>query len=83
MSILYWIIFGALIGFLADFIDKKHNGSLIINIIIGILGAVVGGWITGLFGVNVNGGFNILNIIASVIGALIVLGIYRLVTGRK
>jgi uncharacterized membrane protein YeaQ/YmgE (transglycosylase-associated protein family) len=82
MNILYWIIFGGIIGFIADLIDKKQNNSLIINIIIGILGAVVGGWISGLFGIEINGGFNILNILFSVIGALIVLAAYRFIARR-
>ena len=86
LDILYQIFFGAIIGFIADLIDKKHSGGLITNIIIGILGAVVGGWLTNLIGpligLEVRGGFNIANIIFSVIGALIVLAVYRLITRK-
>lgn len=87
LDFLSWILFGAIIGFLADLIDKKHSGGLITNIIIGILGSVVGGWLAGFIAPALNlpvqSGFNFVNIIFSVIGALIVLAIYRFVTGQK
>lgn len=76
-SFISWIIFGALIGFLADLIDKKHSGSLLVNIVIGILGSIVGGWLAGFLGLPLVAGFNLLNIVMSVIGALIVLAVYR------
>lgn len=86
-NILYWIIFGAVIGFVADLIDKKHTGGLLTNIIIGILGTVVGGWIAGFVGTlldfKVREGFNILNIAFAVIGALLVLFIYKAFTRRN
>jgi uncharacterized membrane protein YeaQ/YmgE (transglycosylase-associated protein family) len=84
ISFISWIIFGAVIGFIADLIDSKKSGGLIANIIIGILGSIVGGWLAGsVLGIDINAGFNILNIIFSVIGALIVLFIFRLISGDK
>jgi uncharacterized membrane protein YeaQ/YmgE (transglycosylase-associated protein family) len=82
LNIIFWIIFGALIGFIADLIDKDHSRGLFVNILVGIAGAVVGGWISGFLGLNINDGFNLLNIIFCVIGALIVLAVFRFISRK-
>lgn len=82
LSFILWIAFGALIGFLADLIDKKHSGGILVNIIVGILGSIVGGWLAGFLGIRLEGTFSLLNIVMSVIGALIVLAVYRFVTKK-
>jgi uncharacterized membrane protein YeaQ/YmgE (transglycosylase-associated protein family) len=82
LNILFWVIFGGIIGFIADLIDKEHSRGILVNIVVGIAGAVVGGWISGLLGLNINEGFNLLNIIFSVIGALIVLSVFRFIARK-
>jgi len=74
ISILLWLLFGALIGWLAGLIMKTES-SLIINIIIGILGAIAGGFIASLLGFGSFGtfSFNIVNILISIGGACLLI----------
>ncbi|EAQ5827641.1 GlsB/YeaQ/YmgE family stress response membrane protein [Salmonella enterica] len=80
MGILSWIIFGLIAGILAKWImPGKDGGGFFMTIILGIVGAVVGGWISTFFGfgkVDVDG-FNFGSFAVAVIGAIVVLLIYR------
>ena len=78
MGILSWIIFGLIAGILAKWIMPRNDGAgLIATVILGIVGAVVGGWINTLFGFGKVDGFNFGSFAVAVIGALVVLFIYR------
>ena len=78
MGILSWIIFGLIAGILAKRITPgKDGGGFIVTVILGIIGAVVGGWISTLFGLVKVDGFNFGSFAVAVIGALVVLFIYR------
>lgn len=80
MSILYWIVFGLITGSLANFISPSSNGGLIGSIILGIVGAVVGGYLgEHFFGVSVTG-FNIMSFVVAVAGSLLVIFISRAFT---
>ncbi len=86
MGIIGWIILGLIAGLIAKAImPGKDPGGIIVTIIIGIVGAILGGFLaSALLDVNVNEGFfNIGTWISAIVGALILLFIYRLVTGRK
>ena len=77
MGILSWIIFGLIAGILAKWImPGKDGGGFFMTILLGIVGAVVGGWISTLFGFKVDG-FNFGSFVVAVIGAIVVLFIYR------
>ncbi len=82
---LFWIIVGLIAGALAKwFMPGPDPGGIIVTIIIGIVGAVLGGWLFHLIGIGggaASGGF-IFSIIAGVVGALILLAIYRAVANR-
>ena len=82
MSFLWTIIIGLIVGALAKFVmPGKDPGGIIITILLGIVGAFVGTFIgraLGLVGTNQTAGW-----IMSVIGAILVLFIYRMVTGRR
>lgn len=84
MGILSWIVFGLIAGALAKFImPGKDPGGCIVTILIGIAGAVVGGFIgSALFGADVSG-FNIGSLLIAVLGAILLLAIYRMVVGRR
>lgn len=80
MSIIIWIIVGALAGWIASMIMKTdaQMGALA-NIVVGIIGAFIGGWVVGLFGVNVaEGELNIPSILTAILGAVILLAILKM-----
>ena len=78
MGILSWIIFGLIAGILAKWImPGKDGGGFFMTILLGIVGAVVGGWISTLFGFGKVDGFNFGSFVVAVIGAIVVLFIYR------
>ena len=84
MNILLWIILGGIAGWLASIVMKRNSQmGLITNIVAGIVGAVVGGWVFGLFGGSGVTGFNLPSLVVAFVGAVIVLAIVNLVTGRK
>lgn len=80
MGIIAWIIFGLIAGAIAKLImPGKDPGGFIVTIILGILGAVVGGWIGTALGFGDVSGFNFGSFVVAVIGAIVLLGIYRIV----
>ena len=77
MGILAWIVFGLIAGALAKFImPGKDPGGIIITILIGIAGALVGGFIGSLLGLGDISGFNIGSLLLAIGGALLLLFIY-------
>jgi len=86
VGIIGWIVLGLIAGLIAKAImPGKDPGGFIVTAIIGIVGAILGGFLaSALLDINVNDEFfNIGTWISAIIGALILLFIYRLVTGRK
>ncbi|MCW2474059.1 MULTISPECIES: GlsB/YeaQ/YmgE family stress response membrane protein [unclassified Symbiopectobacterium] len=78
MGILSWIIFGLVAGVLAKWImPGKDGGGFIITVLLGIVGAVVGGYISTFFGFGRVDGFNLGSFCVAVVGALVVLLVYR------
>lgn len=83
MELLYILVIGAVAGWLAGLLWKGGGFGLLWNIILGIVGSFVGGWLLGKLGVSVNiGGPTISTIVTSVIGAIVVLFIAGLVKKR-
>lgn len=78
MQIVLWIIFGGIVGWLASIIMKTDAEMGIgANIVVGILGALLGGWIVTLFGGPGVTGFNVTSFIVAILGSIILLGIVR------
>ncbi len=81
-SIVGWIIFGLIIGALAKLVmPGRDPGGIIVTIVLGIVGALLGGWLgraIGLYGPDEAAGF-----VMALIGALILLGRYRLLVARR
>jgi uncharacterized membrane protein YeaQ/YmgE (transglycosylase-associated protein family) len=73
MSILAWIILGLLAGFIGSKLVNKTGEGLLLDIVLGIVGAVVGGWLFNTFGHSGVTGLNLYSLLVSVVGAVIVL----------
>jgi uncharacterized membrane protein YeaQ/YmgE (transglycosylase-associated protein family) len=83
MGILSWIVLGLIAGGLAKLImPGRDPGGIIVTMLIGIAGAIVGGFIFSLFGGGGVSGINLGSIIVAIIGALVLLALYRMVAGR-
>jgi uncharacterized membrane protein YeaQ/YmgE (transglycosylase-associated protein family) len=82
MGILSWIVLGLIAGFIASKIVNKTGEGLILDIVLGIVGAIVGGFIFNFFGHAGVTGFNIPSMIVAVIGAIVVLLLYRMAARR-
>ncbi|HEU5122009.1 MAG TPA: GlsB/YeaQ/YmgE family stress response membrane protein [Candidatus Saccharimonadales bacterium] len=82
MNWLGWIILGGLAGWVAKLI-MKEEGGLLKNIILGIVGGIVGGGLVELLGGSGVNGFNPYSFIVAVLGAVILIYLVRIVTGRK
>jgi len=83
MGILTWIIVGGIAGFLASKVLTGKGMGLLWDIVVGIVGAFLGGWLAGLAGIEVNSGtFTVGGIVAAFVGAVILLVIFRVVTKR-
>ena len=83
MSILGWLILGLISGFIASKIVNKSGEGMIVDIVLGIVGAVVGGFLFSQFGAMGVTGFNIYSMFVAVIGAVVVLVIYHAISGRR
>jgi uncharacterized membrane protein YeaQ/YmgE (transglycosylase-associated protein family) len=83
MAILIWIILGLVAGALAKFImPGRDPGGIIVTIVLGIVGALLGGFLSTLLGFGDVTGFDLRSVIIAVIGSIILLAIYRAVRGR-
>jgi uncharacterized membrane protein YeaQ/YmgE (transglycosylase-associated protein family) len=76
MTILVWIIFGALVGLAASMITGG-GGGLILDIILGVVGASLGGWIMDYFGKTGVTGFNFYSFLVALLGAVVLIVIAR------
>jgi uncharacterized membrane protein YeaQ/YmgE (transglycosylase-associated protein family) len=84
MGWLIWIILGLVAGIIAKFImPGRDPGGFIVTIVLGIVGALVGGFISTRLGFGDVTGFNIQSIIIAVLGAMLLLFIYRMVKSRS
>jgi uncharacterized membrane protein YeaQ/YmgE (transglycosylase-associated protein family) len=83
MGIVVWIIVGAIAGFAASKVISGRGMGLIWDIVVGIAGAFLGGWLAGLVGIPVDTGtFTVSGLLAAFVGAVILLVVFRMLTRR-
>ncbi len=77
MSFLVWIVLGLVAGFIASKVVNKQGEGMLLDTVLGVVGAVVGGWIFGLFGASGASGLNFYSLLVAVVGAIVVLFTYH------
>jgi len=83
MSIISWIILGLIAGFIGSKIVDSQGQGFWLNIALGIVGALVGGFLFSLFGSTGVTGLNMWSIVVAIVGAVVVLLLYNAVAGRR
>ena len=83
MSFLAWIVLGLVAGFIASRLVNKSGGGMFLDIILGIVGAVVGGWLFNTFGMAGVTGLNVYSLVVAVVGAAVFLILYHALTNRR
>jgi uncharacterized membrane protein YeaQ/YmgE (transglycosylase-associated protein family) len=82
MSFIAWIVLGLISGFIASKLVNKRGEGLFLDIILGIVGAFVGGWLFSTFGMSGVTGVNIYSMLVAVVGAVVVLVVYHALRRR-
>ena len=82
MSILAWIVLGLIAGFIGSKLVNKTGEGVFLDIVLGIVGAVIGGWLFNTFGMAGVTGLNIWSILVAVVGAVLFLVIYHALIGK-
>jgi uncharacterized membrane protein YeaQ/YmgE (transglycosylase-associated protein family) len=83
MSLIAWLILGLIAGFIGSKIVNRTGEGLIMDIVLGVVGAVVGGFLFNMFGATGVTGLNIYSLVVAVIGAIVVLVLYHMVFRRR
>ncbi len=77
MSFLAWIVLGLIAGFIGSKLVNKRGEGMFLDIILGVIGAIVGGWLFRTFGANGVTGLNLYSLLVAVVGAVVVLVVYH------
>ena len=79
MGIILWIVFGALVGWIASLIMKTDaEQGAVLNIVVGIVGAVIGGWLFSFFGESGVSGFNLYSFVVALLGAIVLIAAVKM-----
>jgi uncharacterized membrane protein YeaQ/YmgE (transglycosylase-associated protein family) len=83
LSFIAWIVLGLVAGFIGSKIVNKSGEGFFLDIVLGIVGAVVGGYLFQTFGMAGVSGVNLYSILVAVVGAIVVLVVYHALFGRR
>ena len=83
MGIIAWIVLGLIAGFIASKVVNHTGSGLLMDIVLGVVGALVGGFVFSMFGAVGVTGFNIYSMLVAVVGAVVVLWLYHMLIGRR
>jgi uncharacterized membrane protein YeaQ/YmgE (transglycosylase-associated protein family) len=83
MSILAWIVLGLIAGFIASKLVNKTGSGIVMDLLLGVVGAFVGGYLFTRFGAAGVTGLNLYSILVATLGAVVVLFVYHMLVGRR
>ncbi len=83
MGIIAWLVLGLIAGFIASKIVNHTGAGVLLDIVLGVIGAMVGGWLFSTLGATPITGFNLYSMFVAVIGAIVVLVVYHALFGRR
>jgi uncharacterized membrane protein YeaQ/YmgE (transglycosylase-associated protein family) len=83
MSFIGFIVLGLIAGFIASKLVNKEGSGLVLDIVLGVAGAVIGGWLFNILGAAPVTGFNIYSLVVATIGAVVILGLYHALIGQR
>jgi uncharacterized membrane protein YeaQ/YmgE (transglycosylase-associated protein family) len=83
MSFIAWIVLGLISGFIASKLVNKTGEGILLDIVLGIVGALVGGWLFNEFGMAGVTGVNLYSMLVAVVGAVVVLVVYHAIFRRR
>ena len=83
MSFIAWIVLGLLAGFIASKIVNKSGEGMLMDIVLGVVGAFLGGWLFNTFGMPGVTGLNVYSLLVAVVGAALFLIVYHALVGRS
>jgi uncharacterized membrane protein YeaQ/YmgE (transglycosylase-associated protein family) len=83
MSFIAWIVLGMIAGFIASKLVNKTGEGMLMDIVLGVVGAVIGGWLFRTFGMPGVTGLNVYSLIVAVVGAAVFLILYHALTRRS
>ena len=79
MSLFVWILLGLVAGFIASHLVSHHGEGIVLDVLLGVVGAIIGGWIFHYFGHIGVTGLNLHSILVSTVGAVLVLFVYHVI----
>jgi uncharacterized membrane protein YeaQ/YmgE (transglycosylase-associated protein family) len=77
MSLLSWIVLGLIAGFIGSKIVNKRGEGVVVDIVLGVVGAICGGWLAGFFGLGGVSGLNLYSLAIAIVGSIVVLVVYH------
>lgn len=83
MSFVAWILLGLFSGFIASKIVNHAGSGIVVDVVLGVVGALVGGFLFGLFGARGVSGLNLWSLLVAVVGSVVVLASYHAISGRR
>lgn len=81
MGVIGWIVMGLIAGFIASKLVNKRGEGAVMDILLGIVGAVIGGWLFHAFGTAGVTGFNVWSLLVAVVGAVVLLVVWHAIRG--
>jgi uncharacterized membrane protein YeaQ/YmgE (transglycosylase-associated protein family) len=83
VSFISWILLGLLAGFIGSKLINKQGEGVVLDVLLGVVGAVVGGWLFSTFGMTGVTGLNLYSFLVAVVGSIVVLVVFHLFFGRR